>query len=85
MGGIDFSAERVSFSHPALGDPDTVTVRQDTSRETSICVGRDPTAPLVWPGVRTTCEWLCGPGRLEGWIEGKRVVEIGAGTGLLGE
>ena len=63
-----------------------VTVFQNVGNEVVhdiATAGHDATARWVWPGATATAQWLCDRG--DEWIRGKRVVELGAGTGLLGE
>ncbi|KAJ9441505.1 Protein-lysine methyltransferase C42C1.13 [Diplonema papillatum] len=43
--------------------------------------GEDPTARWVWDAAYFFSQWLCTH---SGRIEGKRVVELGSGTGLVG-
>ena len=79
---MDRDAEWVEFSHDAMAGPGPVRVRQNLDAMDGIANGDDATARWVWPGARATAKWLCD--RRAEWIEGKHVVEIGSGTGLLG-
>ena len=80
---MDRDAEWVEFSHDAMAGPGPVRVRQNLDAVDGIARGDDATARWVWPGATATARWLCD--RKTEWIEGKHVVEIGSGTGLLGE
>ena len=89
---MDRTVEVVRFVHPALradddDDDDEVRVFQnmdDTKVFDDIVTARhDATARWVWPGAMATASWLCERGNE--WIKGKRVVDVGSGTGLLGE
>ena len=79
---MDRDAEWVEFSHDAMAGPGPVRVRQNLDAMDGIAM--ETTRPRVGcgPGARATAEWLCD--RRAEWIEGKHVVEIGSGTGLLG-
>lgn len=77
---MDRTLPCVTFAHPALlGDNKQVVVRQNLAAQSATEEG---TARWVWPGALATANWLCERG-VE-WILGKHVVELGAGTGLLG-
>eukprot|EP00740_Mantoniella_antarctica_P002614 CAMPEP_0181358566 /NCGR_PEP_ID=MMETSP1106-20121128/5584_1 /TAXON_ID=81844 /ORGANISM="Mantoniella antarctica, Strain SL-175" /LENGTH=248 /DNA_ID=CAMNT_0023471547 /DNA_START=576 /DNA_END=1322 /DNA_ORIENTATION=- len=79
------NVEVVSFSHQALRGVGAVRVFQNvdpSTFENIATAGHDATARWVWGAATATADWLCDRG-ME-WIQGKRVVEIGAGTGLLG-
>lgn len=81
----------VRFAHRSLGGGDdgrdgAVTVFQNVGEDVMhdiATAGHDATARWVWPGATATAQWLCERGGE--WIKDKRVVELGAGTGLLGE
>ena len=75
---MDRTLATVSFRHPSLAGPGPVEVRQDLGGFDGV----DGTARWVWPGALRAAEWLCDRG--PEWIRGKRVVELGAGTGMLG-
>ena len=75
---MDRTLATVAFDHPALAGDAGVSVAQNLGH----LPGEDGTARWVWPGATATATWLCD--RADEWIRGKRVVELGAGTGLLG-
>ena len=74
--GVDRSAATVTFEDDARDV--RVCVRQNRDGDIEV----DPTARWVWDCAPKTCEHLCA--RAEELVRGKRVVEIGAGTGLPG-
>ncbi|CAE7879422.1 METTL21A, partial [Symbiodinium microadriaticum] len=70
------SEPRVVFQNPALAAP--ITVEQEVEKDRS---GEDSTGCIVWPSAHSMCAHLCAHPEL---VRGKRVVELGAGTGLVG-
>ena len=66
----------MSFQHPAL--PHVITVEQEVSKRR---LGEDSTGCVVWPSAHSMCAHLCAHPEL---VRGKQVVELGAGTGLVG-
>jgi len=74
--GVDRSAATVTFEDDARDV--RVCVRQNRDGDIEV----DPTARWVWDCAPKTCEHLCA--RAEELVRGKRVIEIGAGTGLPG-
>ncbi|CAJ1390707.1 unnamed protein product [Effrenium voratum] len=66
----------VSFEHPSLES--CITVEQEVANARS---GEDSTGSVVWPSAYSMCAHLCAHPHL---VRGKRVVELGAGTGLVG-
>eukprot|EP01064_Diplonema_japonicum_P036550 TRINITY_DN823_c5_g1_i1.p1 TRINITY_DN823_c5_g1~~TRINITY_DN823_c5_g1_i1.p1 ORF type:complete len:216 (+),score=35.60 TRINITY_DN823_c5_g1_i1:53-700(+) len=72
---MDRCATFISMKHKEVGE---VKVKQG---EEELPEGADPTARWVWDAATPFAEWLCENKKC---VEGKRVVEIGAGTGLVG-
>jgi|TARA_B100001142_G_C13857543_1_gene470798 predicted nicotinamide N-methyase len=86
---MDRTKDVVTFAHPNMrGGGDPVRVRQNTDDANAADAvniasqhRRDPTARWVWDAATSTATWLCEHPE---FVRGRDVVEIGAGTGLLG-
>ena len=72
---MDRTLQQIELSHPAIG---TVVVNQGSEE---LAEGQDATARWVWDAASPFAEHLCNHPDA---VKGKRVVEIGAGTGLVG-
>ena len=70
----DRSAQGVAFRHSALGE-EPVFLEQWRQNELDV----DPTGNYVWPATLLFAAYLCEHPEL---VRGKRVVELGAGTGV---
>lgn len=83
--GVDRRAETVTFRHRVSrrggGSEDEVVV---TVRQNRGDIAVDPTARWVWDACPLVCEYLCDGDRVDALVRGRRVVELGAGTGLPG-
>ena len=84
--GVDRRAETVTFratSRRGGGDDEdedvVVTVRQNRG-----AIAVDPTARWVWDSCPLVCEYLCDEENVDALVRGRRVVELGAGTGMPG-
>lgn len=66
----------VEFQHSKL--PFTITIEQENGRRVA---GEDATGCVVWPTAHATAAHLCQHVEL---VRGCRVLELGAGTGLVG-
>jgi predicted nicotinamide N-methyase len=88
--GVDRRAETVTFRQrvsrrgggSSTDDDDdevVVTVRQNRGD-----IAVDPTARWVWDACPLVCEYLCDGDRVDALVRGRRVVELGAGTGMPG-
>ena len=56
-----------------------MTVRQNRG-----AIAVDPTARWVWDSCPLVCEYLCDEENVDALVRGRRVVELGAGTGMPG-
>jgi len=76
------SESLVRFEHAAVG---ALEVEQEElaarRREGGGREGEDSTGAVVWPAAHSTAAHLCANAEL---VRGRRVVELGAGTGLVG-
>ena len=88
--GVDRRAETVTFratSRRGGGEDEdededeavVVTVRQNRG-----AIAVDPTARWVWDSCPLVCEYLCDEENVDALVRGRRVVELGAGTGMPG-
>ncbi|CAK0826740.1 unnamed protein product [Prorocentrum cordatum] len=69
----------ISFERPPLPTP--LVIRQDESAKDRLGTSEDATGGLVWPSAHALSAHLCARPEL---VRGRRVVELGAGTGLVG-
>eukprot|EP01061_Rhynchopus_euleeides_P032014 TRINITY_DN53070_c0_g1_i1.p1 TRINITY_DN53070_c0_g1~~TRINITY_DN53070_c0_g1_i1.p1 ORF type:complete len:234 (+),score=73.41 TRINITY_DN53070_c0_g1_i1:53-703(+) len=72
---MDRTLRHIELEHPAVG---CVRVEQGSA---VLQEGHDATARWVWDAASPFAEWICENKSL---LEGKRVAEVGAGTGLVG-
>eukprot|EP00928_Gymnodinium_smaydae_P046618 TRINITY_DN31066_c0_g1_i1.p1 TRINITY_DN31066_c0_g1~~TRINITY_DN31066_c0_g1_i1.p1 ORF type:complete len:302 (-),score=49.00 TRINITY_DN31066_c0_g1_i1:55-960(-) len=70
-----FNGKRYLFEHKNV----RVDVQQDCGRDASNDL--DMTGDLVWPTAVIFCKFLCDRADL---VQGRRVLDLGAGTGLVG-
>ncbi|CAK0826739.1 unnamed protein product [Prorocentrum cordatum] len=68
----------ISFERPPLPTP--LVIRQESAKD-RLGTSEDATGGLVWPSAHALSAHLCARPEL---VRGRRVVELGAGTGLVG-